>query len=119
MIKELHIEHLPLIHCYNKIDQFYGNFPLDSGENDIFISTFNEEDIFALLRLISANITKDYPFVSLLLPYHIPYYKFERFAEVKKAIMRENGIYIEAKLNPALVHVFKSYLLSLDGHDIN
>lgn len=119
MIKELHIEHLPLIHCYNKIDQFYGSFPLDEEENDIFISTFNEEDIYALLRLISENITKDYPFVTLMLPYNIPYFKFERFADVKKAIMEEDSIYIEAKLNPALVHEFRPYLLTLDGHDIN
>lgn len=119
MINELCIEHLPLIHCYNKIDQFYGNFPTNSDKNDIFISTFNDDDIHALLRLISDNITKDYPFVTLNLPYEIPYFKFERFAEVKKAIMKDEGIYIEAKLNPTLINVFRPYLLSLDGHDIN
>lgn len=106
IIKDLGADQIPMINIYNKFDLIAGTLPFLPKENEIIVSFLNESDVLETLKFMLASITKNWQRVQLVLAYDVDFTAFSKENYVISYLIKENGIYYDAYLNPAFAYKY-------------
>lgn len=114
-LKELGAEKIPMIYVFNKADLCgMEKSATVHGDNKIYMSAKSQNDIDALLTLISGKLSKRYRDCRFVIPYKrgdIVSYLNDN-AVVNRTEYREDGVYMETNLNRIDAARYKQFMVN-------
>ena len=110
LIRQLGAEQTPCLRVFNKCDAYFGILP--HGEDVVCISAKSGEGADALVRRLSQMLDRGKRRVTLLLPYSAGGLldALNREAAVLRTEYRDNGVEVEAVVQPELCGRVKAYI---------
>ncbi len=110
LIRQLGAESTPQVRVYNKCDQYFGILP--HGEDVVCISAKSGEGTEALVQKLSQMLDRGRRHVHLLLPYSAGALLdvLKREASVQYTEYRDDGIEVDAVVQPELFGRVKAYI---------
>ena len=110
LIRQLGAEQTPCLRVYNKCDRYFGILP--HGEDVVCISAKSGEGTETLVRKLSQMLNRGKRHVRLLLPYSAAGLldTLQREAAVQSVEYTENGVEVEATVQPELFGRVKAYI---------
>ena len=110
LIRQLGAEQTPCLRVFNKCDAYFGILP--HGEDVVCISAKSGEGADALVRRLSQMLDRGKRRVTLLLPYSAGGLldALNREAAVLRTEYRDNGVEVEAVVQPELFGRVKAYI---------
>ncbi|KAA8672676.1 GTPase HflX [Clostridium sp. HV4-5-A1G] len=111
-LRELGVEDIPVIYCYNKIDLVEGKIP-ESKENYVYISAKKKLGMDKLVGAIRRKIFESYICCKFLIPYdrgNIVAY-FNDNAGIKSTSYENNGILLSVECKKSDYEKYKNYLI--------
>ncbi len=112
LVAQLAPQGVPVIEVYNKADLVSADL-LPAGENRIAVSAARGEHLEELLKLIDKNLDTGVQRVMMLLPYAKAgeLDRLHREAKVFSAAYENEGIRVDAALNPELQGRYREYIV--------
>lgn len=111
-LKEIGVDHIPMIIALNKADKMAVTYPTREGDN-LVMSATDPASLKALGEMIKEKVFKDYQTRSLLIPFDkgelVSY--LNDHANILKTDYRDSGTVITAELNGVDAKRFEKYLL--------
>lgn len=111
-LKEIGVDHIPMIIALNKADKMAVTYPTREGDN-LVMSATDPASLKTLGEMIKEKVFKDYQTRSLLIPFDkgelVSY--LNDHANILKTDYRDSGTVITAELNGVDAKRFEKYLL--------
>ena len=110
IIKDLEADQIPMINIYNKYDLLGGPVNFLPKEDELMVSLLDEEDVIEALRFIVSNVTKNWYFCQIELPYSVDFTSFSKENYVISKKEKEDSYVCEVFINPAFKYKYLTYL---------
>ena len=110
IIKDLEADQIPMINIYNKYDLLGGPVNFLPKEDELMVSLLDEEDVIEALRFIVSNVTKNWYFCQIELPYSVDFASFSKENYVISKKEKEDSYVCEVFINPAFKYKYLTYL---------
>ena len=110
IIKDLEADQIPMINIYNKYDLLGGSANFLPKEDELMVSLLDEEDVIETLKFIVSNVTKNWYFCQIELPYSVDFASFSRENYVVSKKEKEDSYVCEVFINPAFKYKYLTYL---------
>ena len=110
IIKDLEADQIPMINIYNKYDLLGGPANFLPKEDELMVSLLDEKDVIEALRFIVSNVTKNWYFCQIELPYSVDFASFSKENYVISKKEKEDSYVCEVFINPAFKYKYLTYL---------
>lgn len=113
-LKQLGVDHIPIITVYNKIDLMTDHVLLDSDDLVCYISAAKTLGIDVLTNTITKQLTQNFLECTLLIPYseaHITAF-YHKHAQILEEIFTDEGTQLTVIADIPAIHKFKNFVIS-------